>query len=312
MAGAYYFRDPPNYSAGICSKKECKENIKNRYYALRRIKMCKKLLKLLPEGNPLLFRQRNGQSQILDGQIVIPLDGMKRSRNDWYRDEFLITENTQPIELGDLYKIRKWKEDGGGNQPPRFKSLHNNQFVAIYSQFSIDQWRVSTRRGLGEWSAVFCKKCSKKLIRELKAAKKNSKPTIPDVKEEPTSEGKSIKQLVQELMENAPSDEEAISTDEEEQIYVIEHQEDGSAPDGQEMIQEVETSPALNSKDANTMEQSSLIEENDRKPSAADIIQPNAAPVVQNINITNIHNTTLNDSVVTGDINSKVGDNESN
>jgi hypothetical protein len=60
------------------------------------------------------------------------------------------------------------------------------------------------------------------------------------------------------------------------------------------------------------MEQSSLIEENDRKPSAADIIQSNAAPVVQNINITNIHNTTLNDSVVTGGINSKVRKNESN
>jgi hypothetical protein len=78
------------------------------------------------------------------------------------------------------------------------------------------------------------------------------------------------------------------------------------------MIQEVDISPALNSIDAKKMEQSSLIEENDRKPSAADIIQSNAAPVVQNINITNIHNTTLNDSVVTGGINSKVRNNESN
>ena len=97
MAGATYFSGPPNYSAGICSKKKCKENIKNRYYALRRIKMCKKLLKLLPEGNPLLFRHRNGQSQILDGQIVIPVDGMEKYTNDWNRYEFRITENTQPI-----------------------------------------------------------------------------------------------------------------------------------------------------------------------------------------------------------------------
>jgi hypothetical protein len=231
MAGASYFSGPPNHSAGICSKVKCKENIKNRYYALRRIKMCKKLLKLLPEGNPLLFRHRNGQSQILDGQIVIPVDGMEKYTNGWNRYEFRITENTQPIELSELYRIRKWKEDGNGNQPPRFKSLHNSQFVAIYSQYSLDRWGGIMQRGeFGELSAVFCKKCSKKLIRELKAAKKNSKPTIPDVKEEPTSEGKSIKQLVQELMENAPSDEEAISTVEEEQIYVIEHQEDESAP----------------------------------------------------------------------------------
>tara|TARA_B100000767_G_C19573845_1_gene454382 strand:+ start:549 stop:752 length:204 start_codon:yes stop_codon:yes gene_type:complete len=67
----------------------------------------------------------------------------------------------------------------------------------------------------------------------------------------------------------------------------------------------------LNSIDAKEMEQSSLIEENDRKPSRADIIQSNAAPVVQNINITNIHNTT-SDSVVSGDIRSKVENNESN
>lgn len=112
-------------------------------------------------------------------------------------------------------------------------------------------------------------------------------------------------------MENAPSDEEAIHTVEEEQPNVIESQDDESAPYGQEMIQEVEISAALNSIEAKKMKQSSLIEEKDRKPSAADIMQSNAAPIVQNINITNIHNT-ISDSVVSGDIRAEVGNNESN
>ena len=313
MAGGYYFGgEPPNYSAGICSKKECKENIKNRYYALRRIKICKKLLKLLPEGNPLLFRHRNGQSQILDGQIVIPVDGMGKSKNGWSRYEYRITENTQPIELRHVYMIRKWKEGHQGHQPPRFKSLYNNQFVAIYSQHSLDRWHgIMQRAEFGELSAVFCKKCSKKLIRELKAAKKSSEQKTLDLEKENTHEDKSIKQLIHELMENAPSDEEAIHTVEEEQPNVIESQDDESAPYGQEMIQEVEISAALNSIEAKKMKQSSLIEEKDRKPSAADIIQSNAAPIVQNINITNIHNT-ISDSVVSGDIRAEVGNNESN